>query len=62
MGVADEKHSLSVSEEPLETALRHTAFPGDRHTLCGSEAVGKLRENRELHLSQGILADDALYL
>ena len=57
-----EQNAFSVSEEPLETALRHAAFTGNRHSLGSGETVGKLRENGELQLGQSILADDALHL
>ncbi len=57
-----EYNALSVLDEPLEAALRHTAFSGYRHTFGSGETVGQLRENGELQLGQCVLADDALHL
>lgn len=57
-----ENNALPVLDEPLEAALRHTAFPGYRHAFGGGEIVGQLRENGELQLGQCVLADDALHL
>ena len=57
-----ENNAFPVLQEPLEAALRHTAFSGYRHTLGSGETVGQFREYCELRLGQGILADDALHL
>lgn len=57
-----EYNALSVLDEPLEAALRHTAFSGYRHAFGCSETAGQLRENGELQLGQSVLADDALHL
>ena len=39
----DEQNAVAVFEETLETALRHTAFRGDRHALGGGERAGQFR-------------------
>lgn len=43
-----EQDAFSVSEKPLEAALRHTAFPGDRHSFGGGERAGQFRQHCEL--------------
>lgn len=56
-----EYNALSVLDEPLEAALRHTAFSGYRHAFGSGETVGQLRKDGELQLGQCVLADDALH-
>lgn len=58
----DEQNAFAVFEETLETALGHTAFPGDRHALGGGERARQFRQYGKLQLRQSVFADDALHL